>query len=249
MKAAVKSHVGLIRQINEDCADVVQKDDGVLLAIVADGMGGHQAGDIASKMAVNFIRDSFLETMGKASCQEWELWLKQTIRAANDHIFQYAAQHQQLHGMGTTVVTALCLAEHYIVGHVGDSRVYRYANEQLTIITEDHSLVHELVRSGQITREEAETHPQRNVITRALGTEEDVEVDVKTLIYSDEEYILLCSDGLTNMISETQIIETLRHDVSIELIADQLINLALAAGGDDNVSLALLHHSDMQGEK
>lgn len=249
LKAAIKSHVGLIREVNEDSADIVKKEDGVLLAIVADGMGGHQAGDIASKMAVQYIRDRFLHTSAERTSQEWEQWLSQTIREANDHIYDYASQHQQLFGMGTTIVTALCLAENYIVAHVGDSRVYRYANDQLTVITEDHSLVHALVRSGQITEEEAQTHPQRNVITRALGTEVDVEVDVKTLIYSNEEYILLCSDGLTNMISETEIKKTLRDDQSVDMIADQLIKLALDAGGDDNVTLALLHHSDEQGEK
>nr|WP_236838715.1 Stp1/IreP family PP2C-type Ser/Thr phosphatase [Caldalkalibacillus salinus] len=243
------THVGHYRQVNEDSGEVIKRGDDALMAIVADGMGGHQAGDVASQMAVDHLRKAFDEVDLDKSNQDWEDWLLHQIRGANQSIFDYAQQHESHYGMGTTLAVTLCFKEYYIVAHVGDSRVYRYHDQQLEKVTEDHSLVNELVRTGQISEEQAEIHPQRNVITRALGTDEDVKADIRTLFYLDHEHILLCSDGLTNMIEEEQMKDILDQYPTADEKAAVLLQYALDAGGDDNITLILLHKIDEDGRK
>lgn len=240
MEAAVKAHIGLIRQVNEDSADIITREP-IKLALVADGMGGHQAGDVASNMAIQIVKDAFEEADVEQDANQWQEWLISAIDRANTEILQHAMKQEQLHGMGTTIVAVLFLADCYMVAHVGDSRVYRYVDASFQQLTEDHSLVQELLNSGEITDEEAKLHPQRNVITRALGTEESVEIDAKTLTYAGDEYLLLCSDGLSNMLREEQIIEVLHGDQSIEEKASILVEKALEAGGEDNISLILVY--------
>lgn len=251
MEVALKTHVGHVRQVNEDTAEVFVREPNVFLAVVADGMGGHQAGDVASQLAVKQMKQAFEAVELEQTAAEWEQWLLQTIDRTNRYIYQFAGQNDSYQGMGTTIVVSLFLEDYYIIGHVGDSRIYRYLNEEqpiLTQLTQDHSLVNELVRTGQITPQEAEVHPHRSWITRALGTEEEVQVDVKTIGYLGDEKILLCSDGLSDLVNEQQMVEILSRGTGLEENASELIQAALAAGGDDNVTLILVKPTESQSE-
>ncbi|EGL82604.1 protein serine/threonine phosphatase [Caldalkalibacillus thermarum TA2.A1] len=247
VEVAIKTHVGHMREVNEDCAGVFEHEQGVMLAAVADGMGGHRAGDVASKMALDKLQDLFHAADHGQDAQAWEQWLRESIETANTYIFNYAQQHPTHLGMGTTLVTALFLKNCYLIAHVGDSRAYRYVHACLEMLTEDHSLVNELVRSGQLAPEEAEHHPQRNVITRALGTERNVRVDLQRFQYVGDEQILLCSDGLSGMVAEQQIKEILENPHSVDEKASLLLQAALDAGGEDNITLILVSHQDEAG--
>lgn len=243
MLTANRSNVGRVRHVNEDQSWVGQLDNGVTLAIVADGMGGHQAGDVASRMAVDAFRSVLEQHAAKPelSEQEGKMLIRQAISEANESIYAMAASHEQYHNMGTTIVAVLLQADNAIIGHVGDSRAYRVAKESIQLLTIDHSLVNELVKSGQLTDEEAANHPRRNVLTRAIGTDSQVEIDVQSLAWSPEDVLLLCSDGLTNMVSEQEMHAVIAsEELELEGKADHLIGLALEAGGDDNVTVVLL---------
>lgn len=246
MEVVLKTHVGHIRQVNEDSGEVIYKNDNILLALVADGMGGHQAGDIASKMAITKIKEAFVKTDDPKDKQGWSNWLLQMLQETNHSIYEQAMHNKACYGMGTTLVAVLVLKEYYIVAHVGDSRMYRIMDHEIEILTEDHSLVYELLRSGQITMEEAETHPQRNVITRALGTEEFIEVDIQFFNYTQEKYLLLCSDGLSNLVNEEQMLQVLNEDKKLESKASTLLQMALDAGGEDNITVILVQ---LDGER
>lgn len=240
MEAAVKTHVGLIREINEDRAGVFRREDGPMLAAVADGMGGHQAGEVASQMALNTLDELFRKVNPFPNENGWKAWLEESIQVANQAIFSYARQHPNHYGMGTTLVAALFLESCYLIAHVGDSRAYRLLNGQLQKLTDDHSLVNELVRYGQLAPEDAETHPQRNVITRALGTEEKVQVDLDRLSYVGGEQIMLCSDGLSSAVPDIEIEKILSGKETLDIKATRLLQAALDAGGDDNITLVLI---------
>lgn len=227
-----------------------QLSNGVTLAIVADGMGGHQAGDVASQMAVNAFRGALEQIAAKAELTEEEgkMLIRQAISEANEAIYAMASSDERLHNMGTTIVAALLRANNAIIGHVGDSRAYRVTREAILPLTLDHSLVNELVKSGQLTEEEAARHPRRNVLTRAIGTDPLVEIDVQALVWSPEDVLMLCSDGLTNMVSEQQMhAAVVNEELELEAKADHLIELALEAGGDDNITVVLLQ--DAAGAK
>ncbi len=251
MQAAVKTHVGLIRQVNEDNADIFYREEEnkrYVLAVVADGMGGHSAGDVASQLTIKKLKETFDTVDTTMNAEDWSKWLSNAIEETNQHIFKHALEQQDYQGMGTTVVALLILEHMFIVAHVGDSRLYRFAEGELSVLTDDHSLVQELVNTGQITKEEASVHPQRNVITRALGTEPAVKVDVKALEYIEGEQLLLCSDGLSNMLTEAQLIDVLNQNISVLEKSNQLIQMALDAGGEDNVSLVLIDRVDETGK-
>lgn len=240
MEVAVKTHIGHIRQVNEDSAEVVRRENNTVLALIADGMGGHRAGDVASQLTLETLKKAFEAVDLNKEASAWEDWLLKSIQEANHVIYQFAMSHDDCQGMGTTIVAALFLEDYYVLAHVGDSRIYRYTPDKLEAVTEDHSLVNELMRSGQITKEEAENHPQRNVITRALGTEEHIEVDTKTLSYLGSEYVLLCSDGLSDALREEQLSLVLSGDEWLDEKATKLLQHALDTGGEDNVTLILI---------
>ena len=244
MLTANRSNIGRVRHINEDQSWVGRLENGVTLAIVADGMGGHQAGDVASLMAVNAFRDALERNAAKPelSEQEGKMLVRQAISEANDTIFALAWGDYRYHNMVTTIVAALLHANNAIIGHVGDSRAYKVSKDSIDLLTTDHSLVNELVKSGQLTEEEAASHPRRNVLTRAVGTDPNVEIDVQAILWSPEDVLLLCSDGLTNMVSEREMLAVIASDTDapLEAKADHLIQLALEAGGDDNITVVLL---------
>jgi protein phosphatase len=257
IRTANQTDIGRVRMVNEDRAVVQENLNGLVLAIVADGMGGHQAGDIASQMAVDIIYAE-LQTIPQGSAiEERRSLLKAAVELANEKIFAFAAERESYHGMGTTVVAVLADEHSVVVAHIGDSRAYQINAQGIEQITEDHSLVNELVKSGQITREEASHHPRRNVLTRALGTEAGIEVDVRDLTWNEGDILLLCSDGLSSLVSRDQLLAIVNGDGLLESKAQRLVTEALEAGGDDNITLVLVsnsaedevHNAHFDGEK
>jgi PPM family protein phosphatase len=222
---ASRTDVGRQRHTNED--DLHDKPP---VFAVADGMGGAQAGEVASKMAIEeFIQERDPDT-------EPEERLRAIITAANKKIWEMAQQDSRQAGMGTTL-TAVIVGDHDVaVGHVGDSRLYLARNGTLERLTRDHSLVEEFVRQGRLTPEQAEKHPQRSVITRALGPEPEVEVDTFTVQAKDGDVFLLCSDGLSGMVSDSDLQEILSEGRPLEQIANELVERANEKGGRDNIT-------------
>jgi protein phosphatase len=200
---------------------------------VADGMGGAQAGEVASQLAV----DTFSEQQDESASPEEQLTA--IAKAANRKIYEMAQQDSSRAGMGTTLIAVKVGNGEVHVGHVGDSRLYRFRDDALERLTNDHSLVEELVRQGKLTPEEAETHPQRSVITRALGPEPDVEVETMTFAGKDGDVYLLCSDGLSGMVPDELLEQILRRRSSLEGAAQQLIDAANENGGRDNITAVM----------
>src|SRR5579859_4945237 len=200
---------------------------------VADGMGGAQAGEVASQLAIARFASEFEQQEGEDASER----LVRAARRANAEIHELSEADARRAGMGTTLTAAFVGADEVLVAHVGDSRAYRLRDGELERITDDHSLVEELLRQGRLTAEEAEEHPQRSIITRALGPEPDVEVDTVAVDAQDADVYLLCSDGLSSMLSEQAIAEIMRANPELPTAADALVAAALAAGGRDNVTV------------
>jgi len=231
---------GKIRQHNEDNGGIFVNQAGQRLAIVADGMGGHRAGDVASEMATITLKEIWEKTNEISTPEQAESWIREQIYQVNQHIFQHAQTHDECEGMGTTIVAAICTNKFTTIANIGDSRCYMFNEIGFKQITEDHSLVNELVRSGQISKEDAEHHPRKNVLTRALGTELAVEMDIKTITFEEGDLLLLCSDGLSNKVKEEELGEKLKEDSSLEIKASHLIELANDNGGEDNITLVIV---------
>ncbi|ANE47482.1 serine/threonine protein phosphatase [Paenibacillus swuensis] len=250
MKSAYLTDIGRIRPVNEDRVQVESLQSGFYLAVVADGMGGHQAGETASQTAVEQIIASLQSVHKEMSIGQLEQSVKDAILKANHEIYTIASSQDQLRGMGTTVDVVLAADHFIIVGHIGDSRVYKLSEGNLRQLTEDHSFVNELVKSGQISSEEAIHHPRRNVVTRALGTEPHVEPVIQHLYWNEEDILLLCSDGLSNMVESEDLLRILAGENNLEGKARELVRLALEEGGDDNISAALLWNvpGDQEGK-
>ncbi len=227
------SDVGRQREANEDSFVV----SGETFA-VADGMGGAQAGEVASRTAAQVVEGG---GEGEGTPEER---LTRLVREANRLIFDKAQKDEARRGMGTTLTTAMVEDDGVTVAHVGDSRAYRHRDGALEQLTHDHSLVAELERSGQLSPEAAEHHPQRSIITRALGPEADVEVDAHTHRARDGDVFLLCSDGLTGMVSDTEMAAILRSADSLEDAAEALVRAANQGGGRDNITVVLFRVAD-----
>ena len=230
MAVTLRTDIGKLRKQNEDAAWF---DEARAVFAVADGMGGHLAGEVASRMAIEAV-----QRMARENERPGIAALREAVACAHETILAHAQDHIECAGMGTTL-SVLWLGENYAyIAHVGDSRIYRLREGSLTQITQDHSLVEELVRAGLITREQARTHPRRNIITRALGTHGENEPDLLVTDVQDGDVFLLCTDGLTGMVPDDEIERTLR-DCGIEAAADRLLARALDAGGRDKVTLIL----------
>ncbi|MBR4359609.1 MAG: Stp1/IreP family PP2C-type Ser/Thr phosphatase [Clostridia bacterium] len=230
MIVTARTHIGNVRASNQDALLVLEGPCG--LFGVADGMGGHQAGDVASRMAV----EELTATLGGKKPSE--KLLRQAIQEANRRIFDAQMQDEALSGMGTTLTMIWEDKKRVLLGHVGDSRAYCLRDGVLKQVSQDHSLVAQMVRDGLLTQEEAARHPYRNIITRALGTDETVEADILELDKRSGDLYLICSDGLTEYVSDPALQEIL-SGASMEEAADTLLRLALDGGGRDNVSLVL----------
>lgn len=231
MRYSTLTDPGKVREINEDNYYA----DGSIF-IVADGMGGHQAGEVASTLAIETFLSGFTSKLTDA---EIPRAMEKAMREANTAIFREAAKASEKEGMGTTCTAAVFQDGQLFLGHVGDSRAYLWMDGNLEQLTEDHSLVAELVRSGRITEEQALRHPQRNIITRALGIDENVHVDIFEAEVPDRGWLLLCTDGLNGMISDERISEILSGEGNPDDLAGRLVEAALESGGSDNVTVVL----------
>lgn len=231
MAAVLRTDIGKVRRQNEDAGWF---DENKAVFAVADGMGGHLAGDVASGIAVETVRQ-----MAVAHHEPAISVLRDAVLAAHERILAHAKAHPECAGMGTTLSLLWRGCRYVYIAHVGDSRIYRLRGGVLEQITEDHSLVEELVRARLITREEARTHPRRNIITRALGTQGDNSPDMLAADVQRGDLWLLCTDGLHGMISDQRIAEIMRSTDDLNAMADSLMRAALEAGGRDNVTLLL----------
>lgn len=240
MQAAYKTHIGCVRAFNEDNGAVVKFANGNLMAIVADGMGGHQAGDVASLMAVDIVKMELQNLPDHLGPEEAIDRLDRAILKANDAIYSYSKSHDDCHGMGTTIAACLVNADWLVIGHIGDSRIYRVSEQQITQLTEDHSLVNELLKNGQISKEEAANHPQKNILVRALGTDHDVEVELKALEWEPGDRLILCSDGLSNKVVPEDIMRIVNAARTLDHAVDELLQQALRAGGEDNITAIVI---------
>jgi PPM family protein phosphatase len=231
-----RTDVGRQRSVNEDSLVLAPP-----FFAVADGMGGAKAGEVASAMAAETFE-------GEADSGEpAEAQLTRILREANRRIYDLAVSDDSHRGMGTTVTAAKVTGNEVSLGHVGDSRAYRLRDGELEQLTRDHSLVAELERSGQITPEAAENHPQRSIITRALGPEPDVQVDTYTLAGRDGDLFLICSDGLTSMISDDELGSILRSSDSLDETAESLVRAANQSGGKDNITVVMFRLGNGDG--
>lgn len=230
--------IGKMRNLNQDFVYTADEKIGNLpnLYIVADGMGGHNAGDFAARLTIS----TMLETIAKLSDADAEVLLDKSIIAANREVFQCAGSSEDLEGMGTTVVAATIDDRRLTVANVGDSRLYLCREGGLRQITRDHSWVEEMIRRGGLKREDARNHPDKNIITRAVGVEETVRIDFFELALQEKDLVLMCTDGLTNMLEDETIYGVLMGAGTLEEKAKELVRRANESGGRDNISVILI---------
>ena len=244
MKYNYLTDPGKIRERNEDSVTIVENESGEVLMCVADGMGGHKAGEVASSIAINHISERFKAITSVGNKDDAISWIQSNVSEANMEIFKYVSEHPESAGMGTTVVMALLTSKFLLFGNIGDSSGYVIKNNKLHKVTIDHTLVNLLVKSGELTAEEAKEHPRKNVLMRALGATPTVDIDIFN-VELGVDGIMLCSDGLTNMLNDIQITKVLNSDISVEEKLKKLIFKSNNRGGNDNISVALLYKEDM----
>lgn len=230
--------IGKKRKLNQDFVYASDEPVGNLpnVYIVADGMGGHNAGDFASKCTVETITREIRGCFEKNAIRI----LSKAIMVANERIRQKAREDERLYGMGTTVVAATCIGKYLQVANVGDSRLYIINEEEVRQVTRDHSLVEEMVRMGGIDRKAARNHPDKNIITRAIGARDTIEIDFFNEELQDGDIVLMCSDGLSNMLEDEEIGKILREKGSLEERAEKLIEAANNNGGKDNIAVIII---------
>ncbi|WP_027107552.1 Stp1/IreP family PP2C-type Ser/Thr phosphatase [Lacticigenium naphthae] len=236
MQFSMRTHLGKVRKTNQDYIGLYKNKNDQVLAVLCDGMGGHNAGDVASEMAATHLGHAWSKN-NLLSIEEIKQWMTQEVNVVNKEIHKKSLRFEDFQGMGSTIVVAVFLETVVLFGNLGDSRGYILTNDQLIQITEDHSYVNELMKKGQITMNEAKKHPNRNVITRSLGIASKVEMDYFSIPYTDFLSVLLCSDGLTNQLSDETIHSILRKDIDKEEKVDTLLDGALENGGTDNISI------------
>lgn len=237
MKAYAKTDIGAKRQTNQDYVFCSMQPVGSLpnLFIVADGMGGHKAGDLASRYTV----EEFLEVVENSTEENPITVIEEAVSKANILLIEKSKESIDYEGMGTTLVVATIIGKSIIIANVGDSRLY-LVNNEIQQITRDHSLVEEMISLGEIDRKNARTHEKKNIITRAIGVESEVLADFFEVDYSEGDMVLMCSDGLTNMIEDEDIKTIINQGNDLEKIADRLIEVANKNGGKDNISVVLI---------
>lgn len=232
---SVLSDLGIKRNLNEDYASYLETND-FKIYVVADGMGGHNAGEVASKIATEGIID-FIEKNFKS--EDKNNILEKAIEKVNNDIFNLAKNKEEYNGMGTTITACLQFENRIIIANVGDSSCFGLKNKCLEKLTKDHSLVQELLDLGTISEEEAENHPKKNIITRAVGTSDKILVDIFALESNKYDFYILCSDGLTNEVSKDSIASTIYESDNLDSASKKLIELARLNGGRDNITVLL----------
>ena len=236
MKSYCVTEVGVKRNMNQDFVYASDQPVGNLsnLFIVADGMGGHNAGDLASR----YTLETMVDYIENASEKRPIPLLEAAVQTANQKVMEKAREDKNLEGMGTTVVAATVQGGFLYVANVGDSRLY-LLDDGIEQITRDHSLVEEMVRAGELGREEARNHPEKNIITRAVGVKKQIRIDFFDVALNPGDRFLLCSDGLTNMVEDEEILRLVKRETSLEEAARKLVALANRNGGKDNISVVL----------
>lgn len=247
MKAFCMTDTGRVRDHNEDSVLIVRNQNNDYLLAVADGMGGHRAGEVASSIAISYLGKHFQESFINLTKDQAIDWLQNSATKINELIFDYADNHPESKGMGSTLVVAVSTDNYVLFGNIGDSSGFALKNGELHKVTYDHTLVNLLVTAGELTKEEAKDHPKRNVLMKALGANKNIDMDIFDCD-SQIEGILLCSDGLTNMLEVEQIQRVLLSDLTIEDKLTKLINKANNRGGPDNISVSYLIRSEGEEE-
>ena len=230
---------GKVRSHNEDSVTIISNNNKEYILAIADGMGGHKAGEVASKIAIEHIKDSFYSLDSIGSKDTAVEWLRIIVKEINDKIFDYARKFPESKGLGTTLVIAIKTDNYILYGNIGDSSGYVIKNNTLHKVTKDHTYVGMLLNNGKLSEESAKNHPGKNLLTRALGANNTIEIDIFD-VDTSVKGLFLCSDGLTNMLSDEQIEKILNSDLRVEEAVVKLIKKANLRGGTDNISIAYL---------
>lgn len=241
MRIYASTDIGLVRKINQDSYYISEENDTYKLCILADGMGGYTGGEVASRLAcittAEYIKQNFKEDKQYLKEELIEL-IKMAMENANNAVYEKSMEKEELEQMGTTLEVCLIYNNRLYIGHIGDSRIYRIRQGIMRKITVDHSYVQKLVKDGTITKEEALNHPKKNLLMKALGCEEKIEPDITVKGFNEKDVILICSDGLTNMIAEQEIYNIISKDVGNA--AQNLIKKAKELGGYDNITVIII---------
>lgn len=242
MKIHSKSDIGLVRKTNEDSCNSGILPDGAAWAVVCDGMGGANGGNVASSIAVDRISEKILSSYRDEEDAGFirEL-ITSAIFSANEAVHEKAGRDKTLNGMGTTVVVVIASSGVAYIAHAGDSRAYLISSDGIRRLTTDHSVVQEMVDKGDLTEQEAKKHPQKNIITRALGVEPSVRVDYSENRFPEGSLLLICTDGLTNYIDEEEIFR-LSRECGADELTEKLVALAKGAGGGDNITVTVIEN-------
>lgn len=239
MRAYCLTDSGKVRDHNEDNLIILSNSNDEYLLAVADGMGGHKAGEVASSIAIEYLKDKFNSISTIGNKEDAIVWLRETVSEINDRIFKYTYEHSESKGMGTTLVVCVYTNEYLLFGNIGDSSGFVYKDNKLFKVTKDHTLVNLLISTGELSEEEAKFHPKKNVLMKALGAVNPAEIDIFD-VEKNVDGILLSSDGLTNMLSTSQIENVLKMDLSLEEKVRKLIMKSNNRGGTDNISVVVL---------
>ena len=239
MQTFYLTDTGKIREHNEDSVIILSNENEEYLLAVADGMGGHKAGEVASAIVINHLTEEFYSMDSLGDKERAIEFLRNVVTEMNHKIFDYTKENPDSKGMGTTFVCAIKTRDYLLYGNIGDSSGFVIKNHKLTKVTKDHTLVNLLVSTGELTQEEAKYHPRKNVLMRALGANNPIDIDIFD-VENDIDGVLLCSDGLTNMLTQEQIEKVLSEEKTVEEVVRKLINKANARGGNDNISVAYL---------
>ena len=239
MQTFYSTDVGKIREHNEDNVIILCNDKDEYLLAVADGMGGHKAGEVASAIVIDHLTQEFYKVDSLGDKDSAIDFLRNIVVEMNDKIFEYTKENPDSKGMGTTFVCAIKTRDYLLYGNIGDSAGYVIKKNKMHKVTRDHTLVNLLVSTGELTKEEAKYHPRKNVLMRAIGANNPIEIDIFD-VENTTDGILLCSDGLTNMLTEEQIEKVLVEEKNVDDAVRKLIKKANARGGNDNISVAYL---------
>ena len=243
MKTFYLTDAGKIRSHNEDSVIITKNQSGDYLMAVADGMGGHSAGEVASSIVITHLSKCFNESFCNMEKSKAVDWIREMATEVNDLIFSYAKDHVESKGMGTTLVLAIITKDYVLIGNIGDSSGFVMKDSKLHKVTYDHTLVNLLIKAGELSSEEAKNHPKKNVLMKALGANNPIDIDIFDCDM-DISSVLLCSDGLTSMLDNEQIEKVLTSDQEIEEKVIKLIRKSNNRGGTDNISIAYLEFSE-----
>lgn len=239
MKYSYLTDSGRVRDHNEDNVIIVKNDSNEYLLAVADGMGGHLCGEVASSIAIKHVAERFKKISSIGNKIDAENWIQMAVSEVNALIYKYTEEHPESKGMGTTFVCAILTKDFLLYGNIGDSSGFAIKGDKIQKITNDHTLVSLLVKAGDLTEEEAKEHPKKNVLLKALGATTTVDMDIFD-VETDIDGILLCSDGMTNMLDKEQILKVTKEELTVEEKVRKLIDKCNNRGGTDNISVAYL---------